>query len=462
MNRKQKKTFLKFLRYVPRPEPLEARNLLAVLVDSPFQNPLDANDLNCDGTESPADALIAINALNAGMSGQLTGRFAPPSLNGHVMGAISDFMDADGDGNLSPGDALHIINAINTGHHGGPPSDLPATDQQPNAPGPDAQLLDLTHGFAKVRAAINTDGDVDVFQVAPTKTELNVALFSAGNGAMSVTVVDTDGNTLGTAATQTGDHRPAKANVDVQSGKTYYLVVKADPGVTGQYGLGVLNFDEQEFPPTTDSPLGTDIHGDTTATASALTLNHGHARVASNIDAAGDIDMFQLTAVDGKLVVEADAEFPLSVTVSDSTGKILGTLTTSDRHLEINSVTAGTYFVSVAAANGTDTGAYHLNVVNIALPTDGDSDGDHHGLPTPQRFFERLDSDHDGAVSLAEFKAGVPLGRTMLAANVFANWDTDHSGNLSLDEFVAGLKTLPPLIHHHVDAALSALLTSND
>ena len=67
---------------------------------------------------------------------------------------------------------------------------------------------------------------------------------------MSVTVVDTDGNTLGSAATQTGDHHPAKANVDVESGKTYYLVVKADAGVTGQYGLTVLN---SFFPPTSIS-----------------------------------------------------------------------------------------------------------------------------------------------------------------------------------------------------------------
>jgi hypothetical protein len=239
--------------------------------------------------------------------------------------------------------------------------------------------------------------------------------------------------------------------------------VKADAGVTGQYGLAVLNFDEQEFPPTTDSPLGTDIHGDTPATATALTLDHNHARVASNIDTAGDVDVFQITAVDGKLVVEADAEFPLSVTVSDSTGKILATLSASEHHLEISNVTAGTYFVSVAAANGTDTGAYEVNVVNIPQPTDGGTgEGGHHGLPTPQDIFAKLDGNQDGSVSLAEFKAGVPLGKTMLADQVFANWDTDHSGTLSLDEFVAGLESLPPLIHHHSGDALSGLFITSD
>jgi len=464
MNRKQKKAFFKFLRYVPRAEALESRNLLAVMTgDSPFQNPLDPNDLNCDGTDSPADALIAINSINAGISGQLTGRFAPPSLDGQVKGALSNFMDVNGDGQLSPGDALQIINLINSGFHGRPHSDLPTTDQQPDTIGPDAQVLDLTHGFAKVRAAINTDGDVDVFQVAPTKTELNVALFTAGGGSMNVTVVDAGGTTISAAATQSGDHHPAKMNVTVESGKTYYLVVKADAGVTGQYGLAVLNFDEQEFPPTTDSPLGTDIHGDTPATATALTFDHGHARVASNIDAAGDVDMFQIAAVDGKLVVEADAEFPLSVSVSDSTGKVLATLTTSEHHLEISNVAAGTYFVSVAAAGGTDAGAYELNVVNVPLPADdGTGDDHHHGLPTPRDIFAKLDADKNGSVSLAEFKAGVPLGKTMLADHVFANWDTDHSGTLSLDEFVAGLDTLPTLIHHHGGDALAGLVVTSD
>src|SRR6267142_5862344 len=90
------------LRRVMRHEMLESRSLLAGMVgDSPWQNPLDPNDLNCDGTVGPADALVAINSLNSGVSGDLEHKMAPPGLLGRIVGAASEFMDASGDGQLS-------------------------------------------------------------------------------------------------------------------------------------------------------------------------------------------------------------------------------------------------------------------------------------------------------------------------------------------------------------------------
>src|SRR6478672_5603612 len=251
------------LRRALRHEMLESRSLLAGLTgDSPWQNPFDAMDVNCDGNLTPADAMVTINALNSGDVGYLSQHMAPPGPLGRVVDAATGFVDASGDGQLTPSDALKVINALNSGMHVGSPHDLPADDQQPGTPGPDAQVIDLTHGFGKVRAAINTDGDVDVFQVTPTKADLNVALFSGG-AAMSVTVVDGAGTELGTATSDAGAHRPARVNVDVQAGTTYFLVVKGAAGVTGAYSLAVLNFTNDEFTPKTDSPLGTDIHDDT-------------------------------------------------------------------------------------------------------------------------------------------------------------------------------------------------------
>jgi len=435
--------------------------------DSPWQNPLDAMDVNCDGNLTAADALVTINALNSGDAGDLRHHVAPPGLLGRVVDAATGFVDASGDGQLTPGDALKVINALNSGIHVGSPNDLPAEDQQPGAPGADAQVIDLTNGFGKVRAAINTDGDVDVFQVTPTKAQLNVALFSGG-AAMSVTVVDDAGTELGTATADAGAHRPARVNVDVQSGTTYFLVVKGAAGVTGPYSLAVLNFTGDDFTPQTDSPLGTDIHGDTPATATTLTLDHGHASVLSNIDAAGDVDMFQVAAIDGKLAVTAGAEFPLSVQISDSTGKVLGSITSSDHSALAINVAAGNYFVTIAAANGTDTGAYHVNVVNASLPLPGhDGDGDHegsghHGLPTPEDLFMKIDTSGDSAIALDEFKAGVPLGHTRIADRVFANLDTNGDGSLSLDEFIAGLAKLHlrgPEHHGGDDGAAGPLVT---
>ena len=359
-----------------RHELLENRSLLAGMVgDSPWQNPLDPTDLNCDGSVSPSDALVAINAINGGLTGDLSHKMAPPDLLGRVVGAATDFMDADGDGQLSPSDALTVINAINQGWHLGSLNNVPTDDLQPGTPGPDAQQLDVTHGFAKVRSAINTDGDVDVFQVTPTKTQLNVALFSAASGPLHVSVVTvTTGDSgpvtteIGSAATIAGSHAPAKVNVDVTAGTTYYVVVKGDAGVTGLYGLGVLNYNGEDFTPKTDSPLGTDIHDSTPAKATTLTFDHTHAQVVSNVDSAGDSDMFKLDATDGKLVVTAGAAFPLTVQVTDSNGKVLGTITSSDRSVLSMNVATGSYYVSIAAANGTDTGAYRLDVVNAAIP----------------------------------------------------------------------------------------------
>jgi len=430
------------LRRALRHELLETRCVLSGMVGgSPWQNPLDAEDLNCDGTVTPADALVAINALNSGMTGDLEHKMAPPGLLGRIVGAASDFVDASGDGQLSAVDALTVINTLNQGLHLGSPNDLPTDDQQPGTPGPDAPLLDLSNGFAKVRAVINTDGDVDVFQITPSKAELNVALFSIGK-AMTVTVVDRAGNELGTAVTDASSHSPARTSLDVQAGTTYFLVVKADPGVTGPYGLTVLNFTDEEFTPVTDSPLGTDIHGATPATATPLPLTHGHAEVSSNVDAAADVDMFKIDAVAGKLSVSAGAEIPLNIQISDSTGKILGSITSSDRSSLTLSVTAGTYYVAVAAGNGTDTGAYHLNVVNATIPAPEEHPHDHPNLPTPEDLFMKADANGDSSVSLEEFKAAIPFGKSPIVDRVFTRWDTDQNGSLSLDEFMAGLAKL--------------------
>jgi hypothetical protein len=429
-------------------EALESRAMLSsVTADSPWQNPLDPADLNGDGSVTPSDALTAINAINSGTSGDLAARIAPSLLAGSVKEAASTFLDVDGDGQLAPGDALAIINTINQHLPHGPANGVPTTDQQPEAPGTDAPGLTFHHGFAKAVAAINTDGDVDVFQITPTKPQLSVALFSANGGVLTVQILASDGTTVvgAPASTTAGSHAPAKVDAAVNPNDTYYIKVSGDSGVTGIYGLTALNFDDQDFAPKTDSPLGTDSHNDTTATASILQLNHGVGKVISNIDAAGDVDLFSVAAVDGKLVVESDAHFPLNVQITDSLGAAVPTIL-STQHVMIASVTAGTYYVSVTAANGTDTGAYHLLVVDGILPHDGGSPLPIPlpQLPTPQQLYAKLDANSDNTVTPAEWEAGIPLvGKTMLADHIFANWDADHSGGLSLDEFVNGLAKLP-------------------
>src|SRR5262245_506412 len=451
-----KKRRLSFVRRALGHEALESRSMLAGMVgDSPFQNLCDENDLNDDGSVSAVDALVAINAINGGVTGRLDEHFAPPSLHGRVKEAIRDFLDADGDGNLSANDALKIINALNGGHRGDGWGNLPTEDQHPDSiedVTEDTPDLLAERSFAKVRAVLNEKegGDVDVFKVTPSKDQLNVTLFSRGGGVMSVEVVDPDAEEpLGTIESTEGEHKPARLNVEVETGKTYFIVVKGAEGVSGPYGLSVFNFTHDDFTPQTDSPLGDDIHD--VASPTQLQLERGHARVVSNIDEAGDADAFEVAVKDGKLVVEAGADFPLTVDITNAAGDEIGSITTPDGHVIVANVTAaaGPYVVTVAATNGTDTGAYRLNVVNV--PIKERPDHPHrpgHELPSSEEIFERLDTGADGSISLAEFKEGVPLGKTRIADRVFAAWDTDNDDKLSIEELVAGLEHLPPFTPH--------------
>ncbi len=447
-----------FLRRVLRPEALESRSLLAGLVgDSPWQNPLDPHDLDCDGVVSPSDALTAINAINAGSSGALIGKFAPPQLHGHIDQALSEFLDADGDGHLSPSDPLAIINILNS-RLAGFRHDFPDTDQAGTMEG--AQELDVTSGFARMRGVILDGADVDFFKVTAINAELNVALFSRSEGAFGLTIVDASGAVLGSAEIEAGSYRPAKVNLDVVSGTTYYVKVT---GGGGPYAVAVLNFDEQSFLPQPDSELGDDRHGGTTETATVLTLNRGHTRVVSHIDTGADADVFSLTAVDGKLIVEADADFSLNVEISGASGS-LGVFNTSDRHVLAVNVAAGSYQIAVTGSNSTDTGAYRMRVGNVPRLHDPDGDNDpptdHPGRRALEKIFEKVDANDSGTVSKAEFQQGLPFGRTRLADHVFANWDTDDDQSLSLDEVIAGLSTLPPLVPHRADHVPAAPLVT--
>lgn len=88
-----------------RGESLESRHMMAGDVYLPFHNDLIPEDANGDYTVSALDALLVINALNSGDSGELTG----PGI-GKADGPL---VDVSGDNLLSPLDALKIVNRLN-------------------------------------------------------------------------------------------------------------------------------------------------------------------------------------------------------------------------------------------------------------------------------------------------------------------------------------------------------------
>ncbi len=405
---------------------LEPRCLLAGLESFAWQNPLSANDLDADGIVAPSDALAAINALNGGLGGELALHFAPPALYGQVVGAASEFLDSSGDGKLSPLDPLLVINELNARLAAGVPSDdLPAEDQQPgDIDDPTVPELTLVEGAARVRAKLNQAGDVDVFRVMPTKSELGVVLFAPRESAVTVEILDAEGLVIGSATTgapapaddaatnaagtPAGESSPppgnvakptARVHVGVTPTETYYLRVSGGPEVTGVYGLHVLNFDERDFKPKPDAELGNDIHGDELTLddpnvsedewATELALTGRQAQVRSNIDTVGDRDVFAVEAQAGKLIVQAGAEFGLTVEVFDADGHVVlpqdhANAPAGARRPVIVDVTAGLYFVAVKAADGTSIGVYGMHVVNappppVPPPPDAELGDDIHG-----------------------------------------------------------------------------------
>ncbi len=79
---------------------------------NPRQNPVDRHDVNGDGTISPIDVLMVINALRRHGSGAATSRMIDNTSTSEST-SISSYIDVDGDRTLSPIDVLQIINRMN-------------------------------------------------------------------------------------------------------------------------------------------------------------------------------------------------------------------------------------------------------------------------------------------------------------------------------------------------------------
>lgn len=434
---KRRETQRRFLSGVER---LENRNLLS---GSPWQNPMACNDLNDDGSISASDALVAINAINSGSSGQLAGKMTAPTL----AGGKGHYFDANGDGSLSASDALSVINALNTGSTtSAAADDTPKTDQQPDEIGTDVPELTLTDGFARVRSGLDTAGDVDVFRVTATTTTLNVALFSRAGG-MTVSVVDAAGTSLGTASTAADDHHPATLNATLEVGGTYYITVSSDTDVTGGYCLQVIDSDSALPPPRHDGADDTsedqgDDHGDD---------NNEHPQP----EHLSPADLFAKLDADtsGSLSL---AEFSTLSPPKGATETPAAVFTKLDA--DANGALSLEEFVAIGTHKSGEDDSADDSSEDHPEPI-GNPDDSHHGgnnqggsnrggrnpnkPPEPADVFEHLDTNSDDLLSSTEFAAfRLPPGVTTAIDALFTAWDTDTNSILSLTEFEAGLAGL--------------------
>ena len=71
-----------------------------------------------------------------------------------------------------------------------------------------------------------------------------------------------------------------------------------------------------------------------------------------------------------------------------------------------------------------------LFIAVLALPVAALANGDGCKHPYADKFFNDIDTDHDGTISKEEFRA--------MTDKHFDEMDTDHDGTLSKEEMIAG------------------------
>jgi Ca2+-binding EF-hand superfamily protein len=76
--------------------------------------------------------------------------------------------------------------------------------------------------------------------------------------------------------------------------------------------------------------------------------------------------------------------------------------------------------------------------LSAAFAAEGEKKG-----PDPERAFKKRDADGDGALSLEEFKVGMPEKALARADARFKKLDTSGDGKLSLEEFKVGMQRRP-------------------
>ena len=236
------------------------------------------------------------------------------------------------------------------------------SDDHVNEIGDDATVIRIgDRGTGGASGRLEAEGDVDVFQFTVDEdTNVTISSFARFDAGVSVTLADAGGNAI------TLDDA---GSADVTAG-TYYLVVEAADGVsTGRYGVGV------ELPPP-DDHVDT-VGDDATVIETRDFRGTAYGRGFGELGTAGDVDVFQFN-VESDTTVEVGSrawvEGGVDVTLLDANGDAVALDDAGSA-----AVSAGTYFLSVAATDGASTGWYRVSIeIDLGPPADDhvDSIGD--------------------------------------------------------------------------------------
>ena len=419
-----------------------------VLSASPWQNPLEAMDVNHDSFISPIDALLPINMMNESGSEQMRDVGAPPILADMMAEVENYYMDANGDGYLSPADALSVINLLAEGEYIQDwEEQLPMEthDTFPDSPDNAAQL-DLDWGYAFIESEINNAYDVDAFQFVATDDRVAIDVFNEGIPHGVVVELLNQNMELVARAESGDDYQWCEGNIDVpvEVEATYFVMVSAYAAEdTGHYILDLFQYEDDWWEPAHDSELGDDIHGDTIDKATALTLEWGFTTINSYIDQAGDIDQFSVQADQGQLsasIYQGDSDELLRISVTDTDGNLIG-LTQGDAEgawIEL-SVEDGTYYVAIESLDS-NISSYTLDVSQWndepwKLDADSEMGDDIHPneIGADATFLEEdVEYDYTQNISHLDFEGDLDVyqfvaGDSFASVSVYANnWEAQN------------------------------------
>ena len=419
-----------------------------VLSASPWQNPLEAMDVNHDSFISPIDALLPINMMNESGSEPMRDVGAPPILAEMMAEVENYYVDANGDGYLSPADALSVINLLAEGEYIQDwEEQLPMEthDTFPDSPDNAAQL-DLDWGYAFIESEINNAYDVDAFQFVATDDRVAIDVFNEGIPHGVVVELLNQNMELVARAESGDDYQWCEGNIDVpvEVESTYFVMVSAYAAEdTGHYILDLFQYEDDWWEPAHDSELGDDIHGDTIDTATALTLEWGFTTINSYIDQAGDIDQFSVQADQGQLsasIYQGDSDELLRISVTDTDGNLIG-LTQGDAEgawIEL-SVEDGTYYVAIESLDS-NISSYTLDVSQWSdelweLDADSEMGDDIHPneIGADATFLEEdVEYDYTQNISHLDFEGDLDVyqfvaGDSFASVSVYANnWEAQN------------------------------------
>ncbi|MCA9197973.1 MAG: hypothetical protein KDA87_10560, partial [Planctomycetales bacterium] len=234
-------------------------------------------------------------------------------------------------------------------------------------------FLDFWPEAGQLSSFIDEFGDVDVFQFRTDQPSwLQMEVFTPDGGFEPlIQVYSATGELLGEG--------PMLVDAMLDEAGTYYVSIQAFESGTGQYVaryfvsphmvIDPIDPDPNDpFNPPVDAELGNDIHvdqigEDATPIEFIDLFREQIAVIVSNVDQAGDVDVFQFVA-DGNMVfaesffMETDAGVWL--TLSDSTGT---EIFSGPHSLPGVEVAAGeTYYLAVAEFDTGQTGEYRVDL----------------------------------------------------------------------------------------------------